>query len=137
MEPEVAMVRSLRGKWLHLSPWYWGTSPRPRLRYLDVLHEITLRFPSTDDAYLSLLTITDRPPLGDPNVFLFGQARDGRVPISFIGRLNESPYFQEATSGPLTDSPVNEEYRKSFSATCKFDRTAMPLPMGEAADGAE
>jgi len=131
MEPERDRMLALHDNWNLFSTYLPESKGGKRLEYLRILYEINQLMPSTNDAYITNLTI------GKEGTGLTGAydiqitmkvSRKVDVGTEFIERLNNSKMFQEAKqAGTRTHDETDSLYPISFSVTCNL-RQSMIKP---------
>ena len=121
-QPELLKIDEAREKWLLFRsylPEYRGGNRRA---YLEILAEISQAFPSTEEAYVTRLDISERGgDRVDYDIAISGKVSEKGKLNDFMVRLLESPMFQDVKQDKELAVSLREEYYQfSFSITCKL-----------------
>ncbi|MBN2377806.1 MAG: hypothetical protein JXD22_15520 [Sedimentisphaerales bacterium] len=121
-QPELLKIDEARAKWLLFRsylPKYRGGNRRA---YLEILAEISQACPSTEEAYVTKLDISDRgSDRVNYDIVISGKVSAKGILDDFMKKLSASPMFQDVKQDKELAVNLREEYYQfSFSITCKL-----------------
>jgi len=115
--PEVNRQKQLRRQWRTLRQWVAPAREGSRSAYRELLDEITRLYPTTKTAHIHSLSIGPDETGAGTVVRLDGQAQNTEMLYAFLSRLNDSPMFERAGLGAVTDTAGDAAFPKRFSIT--------------------
>ncbi len=115
--PSLRRQQEVADRWRMLRPWVARAGGGSRIASGRNYVAIGKLFPSSDDVYITRLSLQrDQDPPG-VSIRIEGRAQAAAALFDFVSRLNASKRFERARLGSVTDAAEASSYPKRFTLT--------------------